>query len=368
MIRNIISLMIICISLNANDFKKYEIGCENNISSECRERAYLALEVNKSYDEAEKYFLKACELNDAKSCSLLGYMYRSKNAKKRDEKKYFQFFDKACKLGDGNACTVIGSIFYSRSAKNNEVKVRQTDIFYSTKYYERACYFGDQRGCKQLGRHYLLGYGVKQDKRKAIKIFKSDCQLSSEGCYMYVGIIGKNSENEDLNISEFTRLTKDCDVNSSCSCNKLGFLSLEVYQDYDEAERYFTKACQLKNQESCKMLGFIYKNKHTGKQDFKKSFKYFSQACELGNGYACFYLGAMYFRGEGSKKNINLSRASYHKACILGHNRGCTALGDYYRLGQSVKKDKIKAITLYKQSCYDNSLACIKYIDFSTQN
>jgi len=248
------------------------------------------------------------------------------------------------------------------------IKVKIEDLIQATKYYKKACELGNQRGCERLATNYLLGYGIKKDRKKAIKLFKKNCQLNYNGCLLYVGVTRKNQRYRDLNISELKRLSKGCELNSSNSCNNLGFLSLEVYQDYNKAETYFRKACQLKNQESCKMLGFIYKNKHTGKQDFKKSFKYFSQACELGNGYACFYLGAMYFRGEGSKKNINLSRASYHKACILGHNRGCTALGDYYRLGQSVKKDKIKAITLYKQSCYDNSLACIKYIDFSTQN
>jgi len=371
-IKKILLLMVMASNLSANYFNKHEMDCDNNLSDGCRERAYLALEVNKNYDEAEKYFLKACELNDAKSCSLLGYMYRSKNAKKRDEKKYFQFFDKACQIGDANSCTIIGSLYYSKnssnSTKKNMIKVKIEDLIQATKYYKKACELGNQRGCERLATNYLLGYGIKKDRKKAIKLFKKNCQLNYNGCLLYVGVTRKNQRYRDLNISELKRLSKGCELNSSNSCNNLGFLSLEVYQDYNKAETYFRKACQLKNQESCKMLGFIYKNKHTGKQDFKKSFKYFNRACKLGNGYACSYLALMYLRGEGIEKDTVKSTLAYEKACHLGNDRGCTFLGDRYRLGQGTKMDKVKVIELYKQSCTNNEhYGCVKYIGFSAQ-
>jgi len=68
--KNIIWLLLITLNLNANDLKKYEIICDNNVSNGCLERAYFALEVNKNYDEAEKYFLKAVSL---KMLNLVNY-------------------------------------------------------------------------------------------------------------------------------------------------------------------------------------------------------------------------------------------------------------------------------------------------------
>ncbi|CAA6822140.1 MAG: Unknown protein [uncultured Sulfurovum sp.] len=354
--KSLIWLILITINLSGNDFKKHEITCDNNVSSGCRERAYLALEVNKDSDEAEEYFLKACELQDPKSCSFLGYMYRSKNVNKKDEKRYFKFFYKACQLGNPESCMFVGSLY----SKTNPIQ--------ATRHYQKACELGNQRGCERLGRNYFSGYGIKKDRKQGINLFKKNCQLNHNGCLWYVGFIGIGEEYKDLNISEFKLLKYNCSLNNDLSCNDLGFLSLEVYQDYTKAENYFKKACQLQNQESCKMLGFIYKNKHTEKKDQKKSFYYFNKACELANPYACQYAGLMYWRGEGVQKDWGMSAQLYKRSCDLGNSVGCRFLGSSYYLGQGVTLDKVKAIQLYKQACNDGEhYGCMKYIYFSAQ-
>ncbi|CAA6801599.1 MAG: Unknown protein [uncultured Sulfurovum sp.] len=369
----ILLLIVLAINLSASDFKKYEIECANNLSMGCRERAYLALEINRSYDEAEKYFLRACELKDAKSCQLLGYMYGSSNANKQDSKKRFDFFKKACQLGNAESCTVIGSIYsskkHSNSTKKNMIKVKIEDLIQATKYYEKACKLGDQRGCGRFGATYLLGYGIKNDQQKAIKIFKDTCKKTSYyGCSLYISLTGHNMKYRDLYISEERILRKGCELNVSNACNDLGFLSLEVYQDYSKAEKYFRQACQLQNQESCKMLGFMYESNYTGKKDFKKSFYYFNRACELDNGYACQYTGLMYWSGKSIKKDWTKSAQLYQKSCDLEYSSGCRSLGSSYYLGEGVEINRRKGIELYKQACTKGEhYGCLKYIGFATQ-
>jgi len=355
----IIYVIIITFNLNANDFIKNITKCDHNLSKSCRELAFLSLEVHHSYDESEKYFLKACDLKDAKSCRLLSYIYRSKRTNKRDKKKQFNFLKKACQLGHPNACTALGHRYYS---KINSGKIDKKDLLQGNKSYKKACELGDQDGCYNLGTQYLNKYGIEKDRKEAIKLFKKSCQINYRGCSLYLNlIIGK-----DLNISEFTILSKECKSNISSSCNNLGFLSFEVYHDYNKAEKYFTKACHLQNQESCKILAFLYESERIGKRDLKKSFYYFDKACKLGSRYSCFYEGFMYSVGEGIKKDIVKSTKLYQKSCNMGNTSGCTFLGDRYRLGRGIKVDKRKAIEIYKKACNNGGhLACIKYISFS---
>ena len=186
--KNIILLILIMINLNASNLKKHKINCDNNITTECRELGFLSLEVNKNYDEAEDYFLKACELKDAKSCRLLGYIYRSKSTTKRDKQKQFYFFKKACQLSNPNACTALGLLYSSKessikSSKKNMINVNEKDLLQATKSYERACKGADDRGCRYLGLSYLSGNGIRKDRKKAVDIFKYNCQISNDNFY-----------------------------------------------------------------------------------------------------------------------------------------------------------------------------------------
>lgn len=348
-------MILVTLSLNANDLKKHQINCDNNLSLSCRELAYFSLEENKDYDEAEKYFLKACKLKDAKSCRLLGYIYRNKHTKKTDTKKKFDFFKKACQLDHPNACTALGHLYYQRK-----------NLIEATKSYKKSCILGDLSGCKALGIQYLGGHGIERNMRKSVEILKANCKVNGEGCSLYIGLVSHKIRYKELNPYTYKMLIKSCDLNISNSCNDLGFLSLEVYQDYNKSEKYFQKACQLQNQESCKMIGLLNDNNFINKKNLKKSFYYFNKACKLNNKYACHYAGSMYLEGKGIKKDIEKATVLYQKACNLHDILSCTFLGDYYRLGQGIKVDKVKAVQLYKEAC-DNGghLACMKYIGFS---
>jgi len=62
--------------------------------------------IQKDHEKALKFYQKGCELNDADSCTLLGY-YEYKNGDKEKAKKLLK---KACELGNKDACNYLGKI------------------------------------------------------------------------------------------------------------------------------------------------------------------------------------------------------------------------------------------------------------------
>ncbi|PAF44594.1 SEL1-like repeat protein [Helicobacter sp. 11S02629-2] len=58
----------------------------------------------KDYQKALELYKSACDANNAKACSSLGYMYQSGKGVKSDLNLSKQFYQKACDAGDGSAC------------------------------------------------------------------------------------------------------------------------------------------------------------------------------------------------------------------------------------------------------------------------
>ncbi|MGN8447507.1 tetratricopeptide repeat protein [Helicobacter pylori] len=61
----------------------------------------------KDYIQAEKYFEKACDLNNGVGCKNLGFLYEYGEGVEKDLTKAAYFYSKACKLGSQEACEAL---------------------------------------------------------------------------------------------------------------------------------------------------------------------------------------------------------------------------------------------------------------------
>ncbi|MDZ5287654.1 tetratricopeptide repeat protein [Helicobacter pylori] len=61
----------------------------------------------KDYIQAEKYFEKACDLNNGVGCKNLGFLYECGEGVEKDLTKAAYFYSKACKLGSQEACEAL---------------------------------------------------------------------------------------------------------------------------------------------------------------------------------------------------------------------------------------------------------------------
>ena len=139
-------------------------------------RAYF---VAKNYQQALKYFKKACELNDKFGCANLANLYYQGQGVKQNFAKAFKLYKKACDLNYMVACHNAGFMY-------NEGQGVGQDFVNAKKYYEKACDANDAMACNNLGVLYVEGRGVKQNKSTAKKYYGKACDLGFQiGCYNY---------------------------------------------------------------------------------------------------------------------------------------------------------------------------------------
>ncbi|MGL2907890.1 tetratricopeptide repeat protein [Helicobacter pylori] len=158
-----------------------------------------SLEAKKYYIQAKEYFEKACNLNYAKGCVSLGYLYEGENLVIRREPRLKKRLEKAIQ------------------------------------YYSKACDLKDGEGCFNLGLIYELnGYGVvKKDLKKAARYYSKACELDYDGgCVIFLA----RKDGELANKQEvFQYLSKACELNSGSGCFVLGGL----YHDREDLKKPF---------------------------------------------------------------------------------------------------------------------------------
>ena len=133
-----------------------------------------------NYQQALKYFKKACELNDGFGCYNLAGLYDQGLGVRQNFVEAFKFAKKACDLNYMGACYNVG-VFYTE-----EKGVRQ-DFVNATRYFEKACNANNAMACNNLGVLYVEGRGVKQNKSTAKKYYDKACDLGFQiGCYNYI--------------------------------------------------------------------------------------------------------------------------------------------------------------------------------------
>lgn len=97
----------------------------------------------KDYIQAEKYFEKACDLNNGMGCSLLGILYGSGNGVEKDLTKAAYFDSKACELKESFGCGALAVLYINgQGVEKNLTKADQ--------YISKACKLGDQEACETL--------------------------------------------------------------------------------------------------------------------------------------------------------------------------------------------------------------------------
>ena len=184
---------------------------------------------------------------------------------------------------------------------------------------------------------------------------------------MGLGAVHLNATN--LTDEQFKWLLADC-VKNKVSCQRLidegDLVSLEqcdkkscnvtglVYagaEKYQQAIKYFNKACELSNELSCNMLAVSYKTGMGVRQDLSKAFKFYKKACDLNHASSCYSLGILHYKGQGTKQNFASAKRYYEKACNASNGDACNELGFLYANGQGVQINNSTAKKYFGRAC-----------------
>lgn len=273
-------------------YKESKKECEQGDAISC---GNYALMFNKSLNGAltmddmatsEKLLTKACNLGDGASCLELAGLHPIIGAP-RCYSSYVDeanLFKKACDANVGEGCYRAG-VYYSYKWDQALVKSEVLPL------YKKACDLNQKFACLEIAKIYKEGNGVTQDYKKANEYFYKACNLGdTTSCEEYAinKSEGKGSLLDKLQAKKIlTRIT----ANQKSSANtKLGLLLLELdgnKANINEVYKLFDEGCQGYDIEGCKLLAKAYKTGDKVKKDLKKSKAYLEKACDLTDDEAC---------------------------------------------------------------------------------
>ena len=198
-----------------------------------------------------------------------------------------------------------------------------------------------------------------------------------------LGVVGLNAEN--LSDEQTTQLIDDCLYNknvSSCqrlvdgeylknveqcdkeNCNGIGLVYYTA-ENYQQALKYYKKACELNDEFGCYNLAGLYDQGLGVKQDFDKTFKLAKKACDSKHMAACYNVGVLYVKGKGVRQDFVNARKYFEKACNANNANeamACNNLGSLYANGQGVKQNKSTAKKYAGKACdLGEQMGCDNY-------
>ena len=147
-----------------------------------------------------------------------------------------------------------------------------------------------------------------------------------------------------------------CVAGSGSACHTVAVDYAKNKNDYENAAKFFNKACGLGYEKSCYNLGVLYLNSKGVSQNLSKAKKLFENSCKSGIGESCYHLGLIYQKALGVKQDYSMAREFFEKSCDKGYGAACSSLGELYRDGIDFRQDYEKALTLFKKACDKKSL------------
>ena len=177
-------------------------------------------------------------------------------------------FDRQCSAKNYMACEAVGTLHYEQKQYSK-----------AKKYYELVCDKANSKdsyqvelingslsnkvpaikymklACGNLAIQYYKGFGVRQDKSKALHYFKKACGLGSADSCASVGgsyLLGEGTK-KDFKLAK-SYYEKACEMESAVSCFVLGLMYHDgegVPQNLSKAKELLGKACDLGNQDGC---------------------------------------------------------------------------------------------------------------------
>lgn len=121
---------------------------------------------------------------------------------------------------------------------------------------EMACAAGKGEACTSLGSLYDGGFGVRQDRRKAVSSYRSGCDAQDlAGCARFAVLEAQGLGTPKNTTRALGSLEKLCNDNVADACLGWGQLlaKSKTRSDRDNSSLLIKKACELGNTEACRL-------------------------------------------------------------------------------------------------------------------
>ncbi len=264
---------------NANNRRAYEIACAANDAKGCERLAIVyakGLGVAKNMYKSFELYAKSCELGDGWSCGMAGDMLKSGEGTAKNLALSTQYYKKGCSLNSGLSCNDLGnSYLHGRGI----IK----DINQALVEFKKAISLGND-AYNNLG----FAYESLGDENRAESNYKKGCDLKNKiGCYNLANLYDKN---ENFSFS-YPYYVLACNYGEPDGCNDATMVIFNKKEGVHESEKTMfalaSRSCDLGDKTGCANLGYLYKNGMGVAQNMTQSSKYYQKACQLGDKESC---------------------------------------------------------------------------------
>ena len=238
-------------------------------------------------EEALRWYEKAAEKELYNSYYMLGMIYSYDKALS-DYEKAVICFEKSAELGQTNAFIKLGKIYLEGLG---DIKPNQEKAFH---YFYNAAKADNTLGCEWTAYCYYRGYGVQQNRLKALQFYSVAAEKGASHSQYMLGML----YGYDL-----------------------------TPHNYRKAACWFQKAAVLGHSDAQLKLGFYYHNGRGVIRNYKKAFALFEQAAAQGHTTAMHNIGDAFENGYGVKKDEKQAFAWYMKSAQGNDKWGMFAMG-----------------------------------------
>jgi len=310
-----------------------------------------------SQQEWEKvafYFGKACDLDDAKTCTLLGTLMIKQKELPNAQATAVSSYQKACDLNEIDACMVLGVMF--KDGKDIIGTVTEKSAEKALKYFQKGCDHHLADACVMLGDLWMNGAeNLPKDQAKAVTALSAACNLKV-GAACDAAIVTINGNAKGILVAEgkpdaIPLAQKGCALERTGSCAYLGDITVSgkgVEKSVSKGREYLKKSCSKSPPdntdvmgEACHALGVSFQT-----QDEKsdpQAFEAFKAACDLKYAQSCTALAKFYHQGITVPKSAEKAGELFLLGCNAGDKEACLILTKIAEAKEKELKAKAKA-------------------------
>ena len=300
------------------------------------------------YQEAIKYYQMAADEGSIVSEYNIGFLLESAMSTKQ-HKKANQYFIKSAEAGNVYAQTVMATKYLLGSG----VKVDKKKSAY---WEAKAANQGNLNSIKETANNHYVGQGVDKNYKTALQWYQKAAELGDTESIYDLAKMHDAGEGVDKNQDKAIELyTKAAEAGYDAAQNKLANIYFRgingVNKDYSESFKWAKKASEQGLADAQNKMGIFYSSgKNVVEINMETAFDWFLKSADQGSVKAYINLGVFYEAGTGVKVNNDKAFKWYKKAAELGDKGGEYHVGRYYDYGISVQKNINKAVKWYKKS------------------
>jgi TPR repeat protein len=260
---------------------------------------------------------RACDLDDAPSCGLLG--------DRVDRRQAVTLYDKACAGDDATGCSRLGAALV-RTAPERATAAWQSacdlgitercldaaalletqDAEEARELYQRLCDADVGRGCAGLAAMTARGAGGPRRLDDARELYQQACAMNVAAACKAARRLATNPE--PARCTTAATCAVRCDEQVGAACTALG--RVRSGDDCDAASLHFVRGCELGDVGGCLATGDT-------SDDADDAAGWYHRACELASAKGCRLQSLVSYPDAWPAEQAK-TRAEYRRACLTG--------------------------------------------------